>query len=331
MLHRRPCLPACLPLQVVYDRLSRQQALDLLRQHLTANLVRIRRRWCSQGCGIAQGSTLSTLLCSLYLAHLERTQLDAILQGQLSRMPLPCGPAGAAAAEAACRERAAATASRPAPAGRLQDTVVFLGGSYSAAVSPATVLSADAAGAAAATSSGSKGMLTALARAADSMATAQHPDGGSGTPQHHAASDVTHATPGDRHLLRGRCRGSGSPTGDLLLLPAGVACGAAWPSPAAAPAPAGSPCPRTLHRSQPPAPSSSVAAGGSQQAAAQLQLQPLGCSHVAVHAGSVLLRLVDDFLLITAVPAVAQGFASRMLQGEEASSEWRRGKLASAT
>jgi hypothetical protein len=52
---------------------------------------------------------------------------------------------------------------------------------------------------------------------------------------------------------------------------------------------------------------------------------------VAVHAGSVLLRLVDDFLLITAVPAVAQGFASRMLQGEEASSKCRRGMLAPAT
>lgn len=50
-------------LQVTYDRLSRQQALDLLRQHLTANIVRLRRRWCAQRRGIAQGSTLSTLLC----------------------------------------------------------------------------------------------------------------------------------------------------------------------------------------------------------------------------------------------------------------------------
>ena len=49
--------------QVVYDRLGLQQALTLLRQHLTANLVRLRRRWCAQSRGIAQGSTLSTLLC----------------------------------------------------------------------------------------------------------------------------------------------------------------------------------------------------------------------------------------------------------------------------
>jgi hypothetical protein len=51
----------------------------------------------------------------------------------------------------------------------------------------------------------------------------------------------------------------------------------------------------------------------------QRQLQQreaaVGCSGLALHAGSVLLRLVDDFLLITAVPAVAQGFATRMLQG----------------
>ena len=51
------------PRQVTYDRLSRQQVLLLLRQHLTANLVRLRRRWCRQSRGIAQGSTLSTLLC----------------------------------------------------------------------------------------------------------------------------------------------------------------------------------------------------------------------------------------------------------------------------
>lgn len=51
------------PGQVVYERLSRQQVLELLCQHLTANLVRLRRRWCAQARGIAQGSTLSTLLC----------------------------------------------------------------------------------------------------------------------------------------------------------------------------------------------------------------------------------------------------------------------------
>ncbi len=37
--------------QVVYERISRQQALDLLRQHLTANLVRI---WFIKGVDICQ-------------------------------------------------------------------------------------------------------------------------------------------------------------------------------------------------------------------------------------------------------------------------------------
>ena len=57
------------PQQVLYDRVTRQQALATLREHLTANLVRLRRRWCAQACGIAQGSTLSTLLCRWARVH----------------------------------------------------------------------------------------------------------------------------------------------------------------------------------------------------------------------------------------------------------------------
>ncbi|KAL4423217.1 hypothetical protein ABPG77_000009 [Micractinium sp. CCAP 211/92] len=172
--------------QVTYDRLSRQQALDLLRQHLTANIVRLRRRWCAQRRGIAQGSTLSTLLCSLYLAHMERTQLAGVLDGPL---PPPSGPAHGAAG-------AAGTAGTAG-----QESVVVLTGGNAAALSPATGLQ--------------------------------------------QAQETGHAQ-------------------------------------------------------------------GAQHAR---QAQQLGCSRLALHAGSLLLRLVDDFLLITAVPAVAQGFASRMLDG----------------
>lgn len=43
--------------------MSRQAVLALLQQHLTANLVKLRREWHRQARGIAQGSTLSTLLC----------------------------------------------------------------------------------------------------------------------------------------------------------------------------------------------------------------------------------------------------------------------------
>jgi hypothetical protein len=46
-------------------------------------------------------------------------------------------------------------------------------------------------------------------------------------------------------------------------------------------------------------------------------LAQLGCSRLALHAGSVLLRLVDDFLLVTAIPSVARSFALAMLEGFE--------------
>lgn len=64
---------------VVYEKVSRSGALSLMRQHLTANLVRLRRQWHYQCRGIAQGGTLSTLLCCLYLGHVERLHLEPII------------------------------------------------------------------------------------------------------------------------------------------------------------------------------------------------------------------------------------------------------------
>ena len=64
---------------VTYVRISREKALSVLRQHLTANIVRLRRKWHYQCRGIAQGSTLSTLLCCIYLAHVERMCLDPVI------------------------------------------------------------------------------------------------------------------------------------------------------------------------------------------------------------------------------------------------------------
>ena len=49
--------------QVSAEQLTASQALNLLRQHLSANLVKLGRCWHYQARGIAQGSTLSTLLC----------------------------------------------------------------------------------------------------------------------------------------------------------------------------------------------------------------------------------------------------------------------------
>ncbi|KAH7621700.1 putative Telomerase reverse transcriptase [Nannochloris sp. 'desiccata'] len=64
---------------VVYEQITRIDALHILKQHLTANLVKLKKIWHYQCRGIAQGSTLSTLLCCLYLAHVERVCLMPII------------------------------------------------------------------------------------------------------------------------------------------------------------------------------------------------------------------------------------------------------------
>lgn len=64
----------------VCDYLDRETALELLEQHLTANLIKLKAHWHKQVKGIAQGSTLSGMLCSLYLAHLEKAHLAPLLE-----------------------------------------------------------------------------------------------------------------------------------------------------------------------------------------------------------------------------------------------------------
>lgn len=249
--------------------------------------------------------------CSLYLAHLERTHLAPILEGQLA----PVLPSTAAAAKMSGGPAAAAAAGGAVAATVSSPTVVFLSGGIAAAVGPAAVLSLPGTSGTTGASSGSKGILTELARAADSMVTAQLPTS-AGTAQ--AASE--RATPqhaGDREARRrpkhSGGEGGGSPTGDLLLLPAGMAPAASPSVVAAGSSPSLGATPR---RQQAPAASPAAPRPtGLSYSQQQAQQQPLGCSRLAMHAGSVLLRLVDDFLLITAVPAVAHSFATRMLEG----------------
>ena len=46
--------------------------LDLIAQHVTANLVRIGGKFYKQRDGIPQGSILSSLLCNFFYADMER-------------------------------------------------------------------------------------------------------------------------------------------------------------------------------------------------------------------------------------------------------------------
>lgn len=203
---------------MVYDRIGRPAVVALLRQHLTANLVKLRREWYRQSLGIPQGSTLSTLLCSIYLAHVERTHLRPAVAAALQQAPPAAGTAGA----------------RPGS------------------------------GAAASLATSSRGMLTALAAA--------------------AAEDSTHGSAAAAHSER-TTQQQQWPTQQQqqqLAIAGGVQRGSV---------------------SQP------------QQVEAQEQ-QPL-LPGWGPFRTTLLLRLVDDFLLVTSVPAVAAAVAERMLRGKE--------------
>ncbi|GAA6042852.1 hypothetical protein JCM8097_007190 [Rhodosporidiobolus ruineniae] len=61
--------------QVVYDRAIRDKLMELLREHITTNLVKVGGNLYRQKNGIPQGSVLSSLLCSLFYGDMERKKL----------------------------------------------------------------------------------------------------------------------------------------------------------------------------------------------------------------------------------------------------------------
>ena len=61
---------------------SRKAILDLLEEHIEANLIRIGKRFYRQKNGIPQGSIVSSLLCSYIYAELEREVLGFLDNGQ---------------------------------------------------------------------------------------------------------------------------------------------------------------------------------------------------------------------------------------------------------
>ncbi|KAJ3198361.1 hypothetical protein HDU82_001240, partial [Entophlyctis luteolus] len=64
---------------VVYSLEERENLLQLLEEHICNNLVKMGKRFYRQLVGIPQGSVLSSLLCSLFLSHLERRKLQTII------------------------------------------------------------------------------------------------------------------------------------------------------------------------------------------------------------------------------------------------------------
>ncbi|KAK0344893.1 Telomerase reverse transcriptase [Friedmanniomyces endolithicus] len=67
---------------VVQRAESRKAVLDLLEEHVQANLIRIDKRYYRQKRGIPQGSIVSSLLCSYLYAGLERDVLGFLAEGQ---------------------------------------------------------------------------------------------------------------------------------------------------------------------------------------------------------------------------------------------------------
>lgn len=60
---------------VLYDYLTKEAILRLLKEHLLSNFVQYQNRSYVQRQGIPQGSVLSTTLCNIYMAHFERRVL----------------------------------------------------------------------------------------------------------------------------------------------------------------------------------------------------------------------------------------------------------------
>ncbi|TPX41394.1 hypothetical protein SeMB42_g05053 [Synchytrium endobioticum] len=62
--------------QVVYPRVDKEEVWHLIEEHISAHIVKVGRQLYRQISGIPQGSVLSSLLCSLYYAHLEQSALS---------------------------------------------------------------------------------------------------------------------------------------------------------------------------------------------------------------------------------------------------------------
>ncbi|XP_067649406.1 telomerase reverse transcriptase-like isoform X2 [Haliotis asinina] len=84
MRNRSVQLTDCLLVdQVMHPHLTADHLVSVLRCHLFNNLVKIGRGYYQQTIGIGQGSVLSTMLCSLYTAHLEQFTLSNTQEDEL--------------------------------------------------------------------------------------------------------------------------------------------------------------------------------------------------------------------------------------------------------
>eukprot|EP00055_Hartaetosiga_balthica_P011405 m.51768 g.51768 ORF g.51768 m.51768 type:complete len:1290 (-) comp7579_c0_seq1:125-3994(-) len=65
---------------------SKENVVKLIKKHLTANVIQMGNKCFKQKTGIAQGSSLSTMLCNLFYGHMEKHHLSFILKDKGSLM-----------------------------------------------------------------------------------------------------------------------------------------------------------------------------------------------------------------------------------------------------
>ncbi|XP_013380608.1 telomerase reverse transcriptase [Lingula anatina] len=68
--------------QVMYRHENKESLLSLIKTHLFHNIIKVGRRYYHQFRGISQGSVLSSMLCNLYYAAMER-DVFAVSEGEL--------------------------------------------------------------------------------------------------------------------------------------------------------------------------------------------------------------------------------------------------------
>lgn len=64
---------------ITEEKISRYNLMEQLKDYLSLNLVKLKKKWRYQCKGIAQGGAPSTMLCSLYLGYVERACLEPMI------------------------------------------------------------------------------------------------------------------------------------------------------------------------------------------------------------------------------------------------------------
>lgn len=70
--------------QVIHPHIEKNDLLQLLKEHIMENLIKINNQIFRQSTGIPQGSVLSTILCSFFYGMLERNEMKFVQESKSS-------------------------------------------------------------------------------------------------------------------------------------------------------------------------------------------------------------------------------------------------------